>query len=520
MSSRVGLISIFFVFLLVLIIQLLTPFHSDDFGFYLKGYSFETLYHVYMTWSGRLFSDFTGSLVMSIKDKTIISLINACAFTSLILLLTKLPSENKNNWLVFVLLFMLYWIDNPSLSQTSFWVVGSANYLWTNLFVYSWLFLLIRNTHTKSYLMISILIAMAIISGMTTENLGTTIFGVLVLYITYEFYKNKTLHWLVIAQLFFLCIGISILLLAPGNYIRASVCCEAFYSTPLIERILNHFPMQFIREMYEYKYTLLILALTLGYGIYKKKDLSLSLFLLMGSLASNAILFATPQTTGRVLNTGLVLALASLSFAINAIIDKKPVKYAYIAITLMVAIPFSQSYVNNYSNLKSVFAQDQIRTIMIKDGYSEVPIYYQGDVKKESDKLDIFFNEEAIGKFYGANGKIKLIDMPFDYSLITPRNIKINDDTFLNFRRLNDIFVFEVSNKIENYKGMGLFFRLKMDDGEEINADFVPVLRNYKGMKLINSYKIDLHGKKIKSFTIGFYDYKKGINTKSITEEL
>jgi hypothetical protein len=38
-----------------------------------------------MTWSGRLFSDFTGSLVMSIKDKTIISFINACAFASLIL---------------------------------------------------------------------------------------------------------------------------------------------------------------------------------------------------------------------------------------------------------------------------------------------------------------------------------------------------------------------------------------------------------------------------------------------------
>lgn len=506
MSSRVGLISIFTVFVLVLIIQLLTPFHSDDFGFYLKGYSFETLHHVYMTWSGRLFSDFTGSLVMSIKDKTLISFINAGAFTLLILILTKLPRENKNNWIVFVLLFMLYWIDNPSLSQTSFWVVGSANYLWTNLFVYSWLFLLIRNVHTKSYLMISILIAMAVIAGMTTENLGTTIFGVLVLYIAFEFYKNKTMHWLVIVQLFFLCIGISILLLAPGNYLRASVCCEAFYSTPLIDRILNHFPTQFIREMYEYKFTLLILALTIGYGVYKKKDLSFSLFLLIGSLASNAILFATPQTTGRVLNTGLVLALASLSFAINTIIDKKTVKYVYIAIALMVAIPFCESYINNYSNVKSVFAQDQIRTIMIKDGYSEVPIYYQGNIKKESDKLDIFFNEEAIGKFYGANGKIKLIDMPFDYSSITQQKTNIDDSYFLNFRKLGDIFLFEVDNADMKFEKYNLFFRLTMDDGSVQNHDFVPVLRNYKGRLYINSWKVDTEGKKIKSFEIGFYD--------------
>jgi hypothetical protein len=224
-----------------------------------------------MTWSGRLFSDFTGSLVMSIKDKTIISFINACAFASLILVLTKIPRENKNNWLVFILLFMLYWIDNPSLSQTSFWVVGSANYLWTNLFAYSWLYLFFRYSSESDVKMKAVLLLMAFITGMTTENLSTSIFGILFLYNALVYYRERKINWFSVSQMLLLLAGIGVLILAPGNFVRSSSCCFDFYSQPLITRITNHFPGKFISEMMEYKHVIVLTVISIGYGLYKRK---------------------------------------------------------------------------------------------------------------------------------------------------------------------------------------------------------------------------------------------------------
>ncbi|CAH5919791.1 hypothetical protein AI2916V1_4115 [Enterobacter cloacae] len=515
MSSRVGLISIFIVFLLVLIIQLLTPFHSDDFGFYLKGYSFETLHHVYMTWSGRLFSDFTGSLVMSIKDKTIISLINACAFTSLIVVLTKLPLENKNNWFVFVLLFMLYWIDNPSLSQTSFWVVGSANYLWTNLLAYSWLYLYFRYGSTSDVKMKALLLLMAFITGMTTENLSTSIFGVLFLYNALNFYRERKINWLSVSQMLLLLAGVGVLLLAPGNFVRSSSCCFDFYSQPLITRITNHFPGKFISEMMEYKHVIVLTAISICYGLYKKKDMTLPLLFVIGAIASNAMLFASPTNTGRVLNTGLVMMLASLSFALNSLSGFKVCRFAIYVSSVVSFVMFAQSYSNNYQSIKRVFAQDQIRTQMIKDGYDAIPYFYQGSIEKESDKLDIFFNAKAISEFYGATKEVGLIDLPFDYSLMTQQKTDINDSYFLNFRRLDDVFLFEVANSDVKFENYILFFRLTMADGSVENHDFIPVLRNYKGHLYINSWKVDTKGKEMKSFEIGFYDPKLKENVRS-----
>ncbi len=516
MSSRVGLISIFFVFLLVLIIQLLTPFHSDDFGFYLKGYSFETLYHVYMTWSGRLFSDFTGSLVMSIKDKIIISLINACAFTSLIVVLTKLPLENKNNWLVFILLFMLYWIDNPSLSQTSFWVVGSANYLWTNLFAYSWLYLYFRHDSSSDVRMKALLLLMAFITGVTTENLSTSIFGILFLYNALNFYRERKINWLSVSQLLLLLAGVAVLILAPGNFVRSSSCCFDFYSQPLLTRITNHFPGKFISEIMEYKHVIVLTAISISYGLYKKKDMTLPLLFVIGAIASNAMLFASPTNTGRVLNTGLVMMLTALSFAINSLSEFKVRKYIiYTASCIALAI-FIPSYINNYKSIKSVFVQDEIRTQMIKDGYDAVPYFYQGTINKESDKLDIFFNSKAISEFYGATKEVGLIDLPFDYSLITQKKNIISDNYFLNFRKLDDVFLFEVANSDIKFDDYILFFRLTLEDGKVENHDFIPVLRNYKGHLYLNSWKVDTNGKKIKSFDIGFYDKNLKENIKNI----
>ena len=247
--------------------------------------------------------------------------------------------------------------------------------------------------------------------------------------------------------------------------------------------------------------------------------MTLPLLFVIGAIASNAMLFASPTNTGRVLNTGLVMMLVSLSFALNSISEFKASRFLIYVASILSFVLFAQSYANNYKSIKSVFAQDQIRTQMIKDGYDAIPYFYQGSIEKESDKLDIFFNSSAISKFYGATKDVGLIDLPFDYSLMTQQKTYINDSYFLNFRRLDDVFIFEVSNPDVKFENYILFFRLTMDDGSVENHDFIPVLRNYKGHLYLNSWKVDTKGKEIKSFEIGFYDpaLKKNVRTAKVS---
>jgi hypothetical protein len=78
---------------------------------------------------------------------------------------------------------------------------------------------------------------MAFITGMTTENLSTSIFGILFLYNALVYYEG----WFSVSQMLLLLAGIGVLILAQGNFVRSSSCCFDFYSQPLITRITNHF---------------------------------------------------------------------------------------------------------------------------------------------------------------------------------------------------------------------------------------------------------------------------------------
>jgi hypothetical protein len=109
--------------------------------------------------------------------------------------------------------------------------------------------------------------------------------------------------------------------------------------------------------------------------------MTLPLLFVIGAITSNAMLFASPANTGRVLNTGLVMMLISLSFALSSLSEFKVSRFVTYIASIISFVLFAQSYSNNYQSIKSVFAQDEIRTQMIKDGYDAIPYFYQGKHK-------------------------------------------------------------------------------------------------------------------------------------------
>ena len=127
--------------------------HSDDFAYSLRGIGFNSIIEHYRGWSGRLVSDFISTFLLTILPKSIYGLINSLALTGLIYFICLIPvcASGKRQGLAvcIVIVFFLYFVANPSLGQTSFWIVGSANYLWTNLFIsdfYSLLFSCLRKS--------------------------------------------------------------------------------------------------------------------------------------------------------------------------------------------------------------------------------------------------------------------------------------------------------------------------------------------------------------------------------------
>ncbi|SUH18473.1 membrane protein [Salmonella enterica subsp. enterica] len=97
-----------------------------------------------MTWSGRIIADYTSALILYTRSQLVYSISAAVSTLVFCYFIVKTPSGtlrwNKSDYLLFPLIFFTYWISNPNLGQTTFWIVGAANYLWTNLFVVVWLF--------------------------------------------------------------------------------------------------------------------------------------------------------------------------------------------------------------------------------------------------------------------------------------------------------------------------------------------------------------------------------------------
>ncbi|WP_409418014.1 DUF6056 family protein, partial [Escherichia coli] len=79
-------------------------------------------------------------------------------------------------------MFFLYWVSNPSLGQTTFWVVGAYNYLLTKIILVGFLFFYSVNLETKSSSRRLCLFIFGTIAGCTNEN--TAVFVVLICFIS------------------------------------------------------------------------------------------------------------------------------------------------------------------------------------------------------------------------------------------------------------------------------------------------------------------------------------------------
>ena len=514
------------MFLLIYFIGYHVPVHSDDYSYLMRGFSFKSQIDQYLNWNGRFLVNYTASIVLNLFKRWVYMAINALFFVALISLITILPNIilqkkliNKRSFVIQWLVFTLYWMSNPNLGQTSFWFVGSVNYLWTlvwaSVFFCFFLYLLVNHRQLSAGRAV-ILFILGFFAGLSTESLGVTVVLFVMCMFPLFWKENKPVLF---TGLLSTGIGYAILFFAPGLGVRSeSDAFEEWRNLPaygkLLEHVYNRMPTAFARFYLLYIVTIALLIVVLWIRSGKETDSRVFAFpLIFAVLSFLSILayIAAPFMPPRSENVCVFFGLLALSFTAAFLVEPEIRKggFALYALTLFCILYFIPSFIFISHAYKQTKIQAEIRKDLIKNakkaGESEVtvPDWYFTRLLKSSDKFDTF-RPDSMVKYYGMKS-FNWRNVGYNYASIrTLSPIKVNKEIrkglilkniYVNFDLpFEQTLVFEFNKDLMKYckkdeKILYLHLFLEGSDQSEESEDYTGVsigLKNFIHTK--NSY--------------------------------
>lgn len=218
----------FFVFIAVLILNLLTVKTSDDLGYSINNGLFDLFqreYIQYMTWTGRTVAHLIARFFLAMP-KLIFDVCNSIMFCVLIELMTRhaVGPDREVSGPLYAFSALAVFLFAPLFGQTVLWETGSCNYLWTTTIILAFLYVyrkeLDGSSQRKPWFAVCFFL-FGIIAGWTNENTGgACILLVLIFLVLYRLKKISIKPWM-IAGLVGSVIGFVLMIKAPGNAIRA-----------------------------------------------------------------------------------------------------------------------------------------------------------------------------------------------------------------------------------------------------------------------------------------------------------
>ncbi|HFK4479557.1 TPA: DUF6056 family protein [Citrobacter sedlakii] len=525
------------MFILIIVVALPSlnvPMQSDDYSYLYKGLSFNEHYAHYMDWSGRVVADYISPLLLSTMPHTAYSLVNACAFSVLIILISSIPilrfecnSRRVALFSVFAT-FSMYWISNPNLGQTSFWIVGSANYMWTNMLIatsLSIIFYCIRMQRNRYEL----LFISSLLAGCTNENTSIVFVGLVIFICIYE-RPGKLFSTSIISGSL---IGCMILLLAPGNYKRATFFGE-WQTLSFAQKIFFHFSDRFPSAMggYWQVYIFIFSALIcIGIlGVKNKSKLIYSLAFFIAAVMSNAAFALSPGMPARALNGSLCFLLISASFLLSDISYKsnKTVTGILTLSSTFLLFYLLPSYLLFNDAMRQTMAQVNVRERIIHKSIQQgvadinIPGFYFTRLIKESDRFDTFQSSD-IARYYKVSS-INQYPVRFNYAQIIDGMHNINVPFYgganivgIKFYTdslgMDKHFLIEFDKNVSEYLSDddALILHFNYDKGF-VNRDSKLVIDEIDGRYFFSKDLNNIRINDVGSITIGIYDTKNNRN--------
>ena len=219
----------FTVFILILILNILTPLISDDFV-YSDASGFFDIFHKeyiqYMTWTGRSVAHIIDRFFL-LMPKIIFDLANSVMFCIHVDLIALHAAGNREKVtpLLYCLITLAIFLCAPLFGQTILWETGACNYLWTTTIILAFLWQYrsyqIKETDHNPYYIVWMFL-FGIVAGWTNENTGGACILMTILLMAYFRYQKKPLKPWMFSGLIGSVIGFVVMLIAPGNRIRSA----------------------------------------------------------------------------------------------------------------------------------------------------------------------------------------------------------------------------------------------------------------------------------------------------------
>lgn len=336
------------IYLMMLVLNLLTPLIADDYSYSLsldktKVNSFMDVMNYqwwhYFNWGGRTLAHTIAQLFL-LFPKIVFSIINPVIYIALIYLTYLHIIRNREEKPIYLILVHLaLWFIMPVFGQTCLWLIGSCNYLWTTVLILWFLWIYRKNDKKDSILRIIGLFLLGILAGWTNEN---TSFGLIVVTLGFLITqklenKKEKLPKHKLSGLIGNVVGFLILILAPGNYVRADgIKDNTFIVIKVIKRAV-----QYTITMTNYLLPLFILLVILIsiYIFYKKKIHKQVWMFLLGAFFCIYSMVLSPQFPERSW-FGVIMFMIIAIFDLMYETPKFNKIYKYIIINAIIILSF------------------------------------------------------------------------------------------------------------------------------------------------------------------------------------
>ena len=198
----------------------------------------------------------------------------------------------------------MIWFFTPDYGQVMFWISGSCNYLWmiTPILI---LILIFRKYSIKQDIISNnlasafIIFILGILAGWSSENGSAGMLVILTLYIVYYYFNNIYISKYIICGYIGSLIGYTLLIMAPGNFIRNTVE-ESTVHLSIIFRffMITYFWVAFVIAIF----IILSIIFFIGkryFDLKKNNCIYQSIIFIIASLASAFCMIAAPTSPER-----------------------------------------------------------------------------------------------------------------------------------------------------------------------------------------------------------------------------